>query len=130
MVGLRPLPVLTRLAGPFAMPVRNTPSRGKRPGRFHARFLRGPVSWPWLTCAAQLPGRALHVAVAIRLWVGITKKDRIALPLAELARMGVTRHAAYRGVGALERAGLLAVTRHVGRKTLVRVIERTEDTQP
>jgi hypothetical protein len=42
---------------------------------------------------------------------------------AMLAEMGVTRHAAQRAVRALEGAGLVAVTRHTGRKTRVRVIE-------
>jgi hypothetical protein len=76
--------------------------------------------------AARLPGRAFHVAVAIRLWTGIKKTDRIVLPTGTLADMGVTRHAARRAVLALERAGLLAVSRHVGRKTRVRVIEVDE----
>jgi hypothetical protein len=51
------------------------------------------------------------------------KTDRIVLPTGTLAEMGVSRHAALRAVRALEEAGLVAVTRHVGRKTRVRVLE-------
>ena len=118
---------LTRLGKPVSLPVPRTTPRPPRSGRFRPRFLRGPISWPWLRRSAQLPGCALHVALVIRLWTGITKQDAIALPLAELATMGVTRHAAYRAVHALEQAGLLTVTRHVGRKTRVRIIECAED---
>jgi hypothetical protein len=64
--------------------------------------------------------------VAVRLWTGIKKTDCIVLPTGTLAEMGVTRHAARRAVQSLEGAGLLAVIRHVGRKTRVRMIEVDE----
>ena len=51
--------------------------RAEPRSRFRAGFLRGPVSWPWLSRAGRLPGRALHVALAIRLWTGIKKTNRI-----------------------------------------------------
>lgn len=97
-----------------------------RQRRFTGKFLRGPIAWVWLSRAGQLPGRAIHVALAIRLWVGIKKTDCIVLPTGTLAEMGVTRHAARRGVQALEQAGLLRVSRSRGRKTRVQVIEVDE----
>lgn len=129
-MGTRQLPDLEYFRVPFTAPAgARTPRVGPR-SRFRAGFLRGPVSWPWLNRAARLPGRAFHVAVAIRLWTGIRKTDRIVLPTGTLQGMGVNRHATSRAVHALEGAGLLAVTRHPGRKSIVRVIEIDEPGQP
>ena len=118
-----PLPPLTelRLAASVAPPSPFQLQARRR--RWRGKFLQGPTSWPWLSRAGQLPGRALHVALAIRLWTGIKKSDCIVVPTATLVEMNVNRHAARRAVQALEGAGLLVVDRHVGRKTRVRVIE-------
>ena len=87
------------------------------------RFLKGPIPWAWLSAAARLPGRALHVAIGIRLWTGIKKTDRIAFSVSTLAELGVSRPAAYRGLTALEGRGLVTVDRHRGRKPRVTVVE-------
>ena len=125
-MGTRYLPDLKRFRLPFVMPAGAPMPRVETRRPFRARFLRGPVPWPWLSCAARLPGRALHVAVAIRLWTGIKKTNCIVLPTSTLQGMGVNRHAASRAVQALEEAGLLKVTRRLGRKSLVCVIEIDE----
>ena len=95
----------------------------QRPTQAHGLFLKGPIPWPWLSAAARLPGRALHVAVGIRLLVGMKKTSRIALSVSWLAELGLSRHAAYRGLTALEGRGLVSVDRHLGRKPMVTVIE-------
>ncbi len=95
--------------------------------RAHGLFLKGPIPWPWLSAAARLPGRALHVAVGIRLLVGMKKTSRIALSVSWLAELGLSRHAAYRGLTALEGRGLVSVDRHRGRKPMVTVIELEAD---
>ena len=96
-------------------------NRAQRPTRAHELFLKGPV--PWLSAAARLPGRALHVAVGIRLLVGMKKTNRIALSVSWLAELGLSRHAVFRGLKALEGRGLVSVDRHLGRKPMVTVIE-------
>ncbi len=55
-------------------------------------------------------------------WV-IKKSSRIALSVSKLLLLGVSRHAAYRGLTALEDEGLVSVDRHRGRKPRVTVIE-------
>lgn len=42
-----------------------------------------------------------------------------------LTELGLSRHAAYRELTALEEEGLVAVTRRTGRKPLVTVIKRS-----
>ena len=90
-------------------------------------FLKGPIPWVWLSAAARLPGRALHVAVSLRFWTGIKRTNHIALSVAGLAVLGVSRQAAYRALKTLETAGLIAVDRHRGRKPWVTVIEIDAD---
>jgi hypothetical protein len=69
-----------------------------------------------------LPGKALHVA--IRLWheVGLTKARKVSISMTGMARMGISRFAASRGLSALEGAGLVSVDRHAGRKPVVMVV--------
>ncbi len=95
-----------------------------RPGE---RFLKGPVPWQWLTRAAQQPGRALHVAIAIWFWASIIGSGQIALSISRLKELGVSRYAAYRGLAALERAGLILVQRHRGRKPIITLMEHRRE---
>ena len=100
-------------------PARSSQSRPRQ----HERFLKGPIPWPWLERASSLPGRALHVA--IRLWFekGLTKSSgKVSISMTGMARMGVSRFAASRGLTALEAAGLVSVVRHPGRKPVVTIL--------
>lgn len=47
----------------------------KTPKRTFSKFLRGPVDWVWPTAAARLPGRALHVAIALAYLDGSDSND-------------------------------------------------------
>ena len=86
------------------------------------RYLKGPVSWNWLSRAGALKGRALHTGLALLFMAGIKRNSEVALPLGQLKEMGVDRHAAYRGLKQLESAGLVAVRRAPGRKTSVQLL--------
>ena len=77
-------------------------------------FLKGPIPWRWLSMAAQLPGKALHVANALWFIAGIKKTRTIALSGKILKNMGINRNAAYRGLTALEETGLVSVIRRNG----------------
>jgi hypothetical protein len=69
----------------------------------------------WLAVAARLPGRALHVAVAIWFQAGIKGVAEVRLPSATVQSLGISRFALYRGLAALETAGLVRVDRRRGR---------------
>src|SRR5262249_43599765 len=47
-------------------------------------FLRGPIPWPWWSRAASLPGRALHVASAVRYLGGWKGAPTVSLALGDL----------------------------------------------
>lgn len=86
------------------------------------RFLRGPIPWPWLEAAGRLPGKAMHVAIVLWLLAGINRGRPVKWEPATAATLGVGRHAAYRGLAALERAGLVGVDRRIGRCPVVTIV--------
>ena len=91
-------------------------------------FLRGPIPWPWWSRAASLPGRALHVASAVRYLVGWKRGPVVSLALGDLDPfLGVARQAARRGLRALESVALVEVESRAGCKLLVRVCEVEDD---
>jgi hypothetical protein len=98
-----------------------------RPGEM---FLKGPIPWAWLEVAGRLPGRALHVALTLWLRAGIERRAEVKLPLGRLRAMGVDRHAAARGVRALEDAGLITVRRSAGRAAAVTIQTAPEKAKP
>ena len=70
----------------------------------------------WLARAAPLSGKALAVGLAIWFWAVLhRRRDHLSICGTLLERFGVRRHAGYRGLAALERAGLVKVERHRGR---------------
>lgn len=81
----------------------------------------------WLSKAAQLPGKSLHVGVA--LWfMGEILKSAV-VPLSNLAglRFGLDRNSKYRALVWLERANLIAVERRTGRAPVVTILEAREE---
>ena len=73
----------------------------------------------WLTAAARLPGRALHVGIVLWLESGLRKSAVVALSQQRLRDLGVDRYAGYRGLSMLEQADLVDVQRHPGRLSRV-----------
>ena len=103
-------------------PFSQKPPRHK-PGE---KFLKGPIPWKWLAQAAQKPGKALQVAMALWFLAGIKLKRTVALSGSLLRGLGVNRHSGYRGLKALEMAGLVSVIRHLGRNPIVTILDLEE----
>lgn len=99
--------------------------RAPRASRVRIRepFLKGPVSMRWLRNASALPGKALAVGIEVHHLVGMKKVTRVALNLSRMARNGVSRWAASRGLAELEEAGLVLVERHSGRRPIVTLLQ-------
>ena len=91
--------------------------------RRQGRFLKGPISMPWLERAARLPGRALHVALALHHQSALKRSATVKLSNKQLAEFGVDRDAKRRGLVALENAGLVIVERKPGRVPMVTIVE-------
>jgi hypothetical protein len=103
--------------------------KSKRPLRlaYGERFLKGPIPLNWLMEAARQPGKALHVGVALWYMSGLKRSRKIALSVSSLADFGVNRISGYRGLAALEAAGLVSVIRHPGRKPIVTLLDAVKD---
>ena len=56
------------------------------------RFLKGPIDWPDIQCAAQLPGKALAVYLAIRHRFDLEGSSEITLGNEKLAGLARTSH--------------------------------------
>ena len=78
-------------------------------------FIRGPLPMSWLARAARLPGKALHVGLLLWFRVGCERSNVVRLTRRHGDLFVLDRHTAYRGLRALERAGLVNVARHRGR---------------
>ena len=96
----------------------------KRQPRYKGRrwFLKGPIPGDWLHRAAILPGRALHVALALWYLAGLERRQHVKITWRVLDRFGVSPYAGRRGLAALECAGLVNVERHTGRCPVVTLL--------
>ena len=70
----------------------------------------------------MLPGKALHVAVRLYCEARVGKTNKVSISMTDMAKMGISRFSASRGVLALERAGLVFVARCAGRKPVVTIL--------
>lgn len=88
-----------------------------------AKFLKGPVPWPWIEKAARLPGRSLVVGLALWRLAGAVKSRTVRLANSEMEALGISRSAKSRALHELERASLVAVIRTVKQKDGVADLE-------
>ena len=102
-------------AGAFGAPPPNAESKT-------ARFIKGPLPLPWIQCAAALPGKALHVAVALWYVKGLCRSATFPFKRTVAAGLGVSPDATYDALTNLEAAGLIRVARHRGRSPVVTVL--------
>ena len=98
-----------RAVPPTAPKLKRQPLR-----RDGGRFLRGPIPLSWLAPAAVLPGKALHVAIALWFLSGLKRSSTVKLTGSLRSQFGILPDAGRRGLAALERAGLVFVERPPG----------------
>jgi hypothetical protein len=112
----------------LALPARSpAPKREKAPRHKKGeRFLCGPIPMSWLNAACKASGRGSGVKVALALWYesGLNLHARIVkLRSSVLRAMGANRHAGYRGLEALEKAGLVSIERRSGHNPVVTILD-------
>lgn len=103
----------------FSSSQRLGPPRPKGGGR----FLRGPIPLDWLSRAAALPGRSLHVAIAVWFMAGLKKTSVVPVSNITGLQFGLDRNAKYRALDWLENANLIKVERRAGRAPIVTILE-------
>lgn len=104
-------------------PVRAKGVRKARRRTGKGEFLLGPIPLDWIQIAGALPGKTMAVGLACWFRVGLEKRLAITLSHSALHKCGVGPQAGYRGLMALEQAGLVSVTRARGRCPLVTILD-------
>jgi len=89
------------------------------------RFIKGPIPLDWIGRAACLPGKTLHVALALQYLAGLQKTNTVKLGAKALAVLGVARDAKYDALDRLQQAGLIAVEQVPGRAPVVTLLVGT-----
>jgi len=95
-----------------------------RPGQM---FLKGPVPQPWLSRASTLPGKSLHIGIAIWFLAGIARSRTIRLSGRVTTAFGADRHAKYRALRWLENARLITVSRRPGCSPRITLLDVPDD---
>ena len=85
-------------------------------------FIRGPIPLPWITQAAYLPGKALHIALAIWYVHGLTNQTTFKLSPKATKQFDIARWSLYRGLDQLEQAGLIKSERKRGQAPMITLI--------
>ncbi len=95
---------------------------GAKGNRNTGRFLKKTPLDP-LQRAARIPGRALHVYLAIRHRCDLRREQTITLPAAYIQTFGIGKDVKRRALAELETAGLIRVESHLGRTARVTLME-------
>lgn len=85
------------------------------------------VRCDWLELAALLPGKTLHLGVALVCYTNMVGGARMQLTRRMMARFNLSREACYDGLRRLEAAGLVKVWRLPGRSPMVTLVEPGTD---
>jgi DNA-binding transcriptional ArsR family regulator len=91
--------------------------------RKYRRFILGPLPLEWFQVAANLPGKALHIGLALWYLSGLKKSRTIRLTSQARSGFGIGRQALYRQLAALENEGLISVERREGRRPTITILE-------
>jgi hypothetical protein len=87
------------------------------------QFIKGPLPLDWFIKASLLPGKAAIIGLVLWFRSGLEQKRTITLSNATLARFGVDRHAKYRGLQALKKAGLVSIEPKQGKNPTVTILD-------
>ncbi len=86
-------------------------------------FIKGPLPLKWITRAAILPGKTLHVGLAIWFQVGLEKCQTVKLSQKRVDCFSVSRDAKFDALKRLAEAGLINVEQFPGRSPIITVIQ-------
>jgi hypothetical protein len=93
-------------------------------------FINGPIPLAWMKAAATLPGKCLHVGLALWYLAGLKKTKTVALGNLVLEGFGVSRKAKGNCLKELERAGLITVESRPGCSPIVTLLDAPEVVKP
>lgn len=91
--------------------------------RRYSRFIKGPIPLDWLFSAARLSESALKVGLILWYLAGLKKCKTVKLSNRYLGDFGLSRNGKYRGLAALENAGLVTHSQENGRSPMITICD-------
>jgi hypothetical protein len=104
-------------------PTANSFQCAPTPNASGKRFIKGPLPLDWFEMASALPGKTLHVALAIWFQVGLERTTTVKLGQKRVARFAVSRDAKYEALRRLAEAGLIEVEQRPGQSVQVTLVQ-------
>ena len=99
-----------------------TPGQGCNLAKRSNLFIKGPIPMEWVTKASGLPGKAIHVALAIWWLAGMRPLDKLKVTRQALNLLHVSDDAYRDALPRLEQAGLIKVWRAPGQRAQVEIV--------
>ena len=87
------------------------------------RFVKGPIPLEWITAAAQLPGKAINVGIALWWLAGMSTTGILKLTRQSQLALNISKDAERDGLRRLQQAGLIELTARPGQRHSIRIIE-------
>jgi len=100
--------------------VYNRAAGAYQPSTQTERFVR-TIPFDWLLRATRLPGKATSIALGLWFLSGVRRSPMFRLTAEAVHLAGCSRSALYRGLTALENAGLIHVARRPGARPLITI---------
>lgn len=85
------------------------------------------IRYDWIEQVSQLPGKTLHLGVALLYYAQLIGGSRLRLTRRMMRRFNVSREACYEGLRRLDAAGLIKVWRLPGRSPMITLVEPQTD---
>ncbi len=86
------------------------------------RFIK-KIPWGLVMEASNLPGKTLHVLLALCFLVGVTKSPRVKMQRKIREELGISRHSYSNCLTLLEARGVITVERFPGQTPLVTILK-------
>jgi DNA-binding transcriptional ArsR family regulator len=96
--------------------------RGRQPSPIRNKFIAGPIDVSWVCQASRLGVKALLVGLALWHLKGLRRDDSFLVSNLMLQEWDIQPDAKRRALGALEKAGLIAIERRGKRSPWVTLI--------
>jgi hypothetical protein len=105
-----------------AVALRYLPDHRFRPVKRAEPFIKGPIPMAWLSSAAKLPGKVIHVALGLFWLAGMKPQQKIKMTRQALDLFNVSNDAYRDALLRLEAAGLIKVWRAPGQRAQVEIV--------
>jgi hypothetical protein len=107
--------------------LQKTVFQGRRPAPIRDRFIKGPISVPWVRRASRLGVKALLVGLALWYVKGLRNSPTFKLSNLMVREWGIQPDAKRRALHKLEQAGLISIERRGKRSPQVTLILESND---